>query len=139
MGKRYKSRILALQGLYQFDIANTSLDEIIQFKWVHKKKNPIDILVFAEELITGTVKHINEIDSIISSHLYNWKINKISPIERNILRFSIFSFLYKKEIPTIVTINEAINIAKKFGSENSSRFINGILDNIQKQDINSEK
>lgn len=133
MGKRHKARVLALQGLYQYEIGGLSKDEILKFEWIDKNKFPIEILLFAEKLISGTINNLNSIDKLIIENLTNWEFNKISPIERNILRFSVYSLIYLTEIPFIVTINEAINIARKFGNSNTYRLVNGVLDGIKNQ------
>ena len=133
MSKRHKAREIALQGIYQYDIGDSDLADILKFDWVNKKNIPVEILLFAEELITGTLKQITLIDEVIKENLAHWEFDKISPIDRNILRFSVFSFIYQKEIPFIVVINEAIDIARKFGGVNSYRFINGVLDGIWKK------
>ncbi len=132
MGKRHKARILALQALYQYDIGEQKLDKIICFDWINKSKISLDILLFAEELISGTIKHLSTIDQLIQENLVNWKYEKIPPIDRNILRFSVYALIFHKEIPFIVTINEAIGLAQKFGGKHSYRFVNGVLDGITK-------
>ncbi len=134
MGKRQKSREIAFQGIYQYDVGGLELSQILKFNWINNKKRiPIEILVFAETLISGTIQHINEIDKSIRDHLKNWDFSKISPVDRSILRFSIYSLLFQDDIPLVVTINEAINVSRKFGGEKSFQFVNGILDGILKK------
>lgn len=134
LSKRHKARELTLQGLYQCDVGEMELEEILQFQWVsNKKRIPLDIFLFAEKLIVGTLSHLLIIDQWIAQNLENWTIDQISPIDRSILRFSVYSFLFEDEIPPVVIINEAVGIARKFGGDNSFRFINGVLDGIQKK------
>ncbi|GMT48960.1 MAG: N utilization substance protein B [bacterium] len=134
MGKRQKSREIAFQGIYQYDVGGLDLAQILKFNWINNKKRiPLDILLFAETLISGTIYNITEIDKSIRDHLENWDFSKISPVDRSILRFSIYSLLFQEEIPFVVTINEAINISRKFGGDKSFQFVNGILDGFQKK------
>ncbi|MDH4130007.1 MAG: transcription antitermination factor NusB [Spirochaetota bacterium] len=138
MGKRHKAREIVLQGLYQYEIGKKDLQDILLFDWINKKRVPLEILLFAEELLRGTIQNLTIIDKLIKKNLDNWDFNKISAIDRNILRFSTFSIIFQLEIPFIVTINEAIDIARKFGGEQSFRFVNGVLDGILKE-INLKK
>lgn len=138
LSKRHKARELALQGMYQYDLGEKKLNEIIQFDWVNKKRIPSDALLYAEHLISETIKHQLLIDQLISENLEHWDLDKIFSIDRNILRFSVYSLLFQNEIPYVVIINEAIVIARKFGGNNSFRFVNGVLDGIQKKKINVE-
>lgn len=132
MSKRHKSRILALQALYQYEIAQHSVENLISFEWLSTApKLNIDIINFASEIIYGTIKNINEIDDSIELSLENWKLSEISPIDKNILRMSIYSMLYQPEISASIIINEAINLAKEFGGDQSFSFINGVLDGFK--------
>lgn len=134
MGKRRKSREFALQVLYQIEITQqNSLQAIHQVRenfWP-----PGDQDEFAQQIILGVMDHRQEIDRLIESHSEHWRLDRISVIDRNILRIAIFELLYCDEIPPKVTLNEAIDLGKRFGSEESGSFINGILDRIQKEVI----
>ncbi|MBN2372240.1 transcription antitermination factor NusB [bacterium] len=132
MGKRRRAREFALQVLFQLDITNGNPEDALRLFW---ELNPADqeITDFANLLIYGTLKHLEEIDHLIIKYSKHWNINRMAAVDRNVLRYSIFELLYAKNVPMKVTINEAIEIAKIYGSDDSGRFINGILDRISKE------
>lgn len=137
MTLRQESRILAVQTLYSLEslgegqISPRDLGDLLD-----KDFSP-EILYFAEGLVSGVLENREEIDSIIDSHLRNWTLDRLSRVDLAILRISVFSLLYQKDIPSKVTIDEAIKVAKKLSTEKSYGFINGVLHNIVK-DIQSE-
>ena len=135
MGHRRKAREYALQGLYMYEISKTGLDDILELAWTEKDV-PDDIREFTMELIKGAIDNLTEIDTLIEKHSKNWKIERIDNVDKSILRMSIYAMLHLKDVPVVVTINEAIELGKIFGGENSGQFINGILDAIRKSDIN---
>jgi transcription antitermination protein NusB len=131
--KRRKSREYALQILFQADftekkISSRGLDEF----WLGKKyaKNTRE---FAEEIVRGTLSRLDEIDKMIERFTDNWMLKRMAAVDRNILRFATYEILYRKDIPYAVTINEAIEIAKKYSSQESAPFINGVLDRLAKE------
>ena len=133
MGKRRKSRELALQLLYQLDVQGEGsprphLDEF----WT---RHPVDVEVrdFAEALVRGTKLHEEKIDELISQYAQHWELERMAVVDRNILREGIFEILWAGDVPPKVAINEALEVAKKFSTQESSRFINGILDRIHKE------
>lgn len=132
MGSRRSARILALQGLYQLDISGRPPEEVVSFSWVEKQHDP-STLEFARGLIAGTCAHLQEIDRIIARQLEHWDLKRVSYVDRAILRFSTYSLLYQDDIPDTVIINEAVDIAKIFGTDDSYRFVNGVLDGIRKE------
>ncbi|MEN2994209.1 MAG: transcription antitermination factor NusB [Thermodesulfovibrio sp.] len=146
--KRRKAREYVLQFLYACEMnENTKkmcdydlLKEEIENFWERNKEaqNP-DIKSFANQLIEGTIKNIDHIDKIIQKYADKWHIERMLAIDRNILRFSIYEILYRPDIPYQVTINEAVEIAKKYSTKESSAFINGILDRIAKDTLLSDK
>ena len=118
--------------LYQMDLRQQSLDEIL-------KDLPKDETnSFATDLVKMTVTHLKEIDGMIRKIAKNWEFQRIALIDKNILRFAICELLYYQDIPLKVTIDEAIEIAKKYSTEESGRFVNGILDQVAKE-IHPEK
>ncbi len=134
MSSRRKARILAFQTLFSRDFNNNSITELIRFDWIDEErlKNYDDeTLTFAKLLIVGTLENLDDIDSAIKKQLQSWDFDRIVKVELAILRISVYSILYQKEIPIAVTINEAIDIAKDYGSDDAFRFINGILDGIK--------
>lgn len=135
MSSRRKARILAFQTLFSKDFNNNSVNELIRFDWMDEErlKNYDDeTLTFAKLLIVGTLENLDDIDGAIKNQLQSWDFNRIVKVELAILRLSVYSILYQKEIPMAVTINEAIDIAKEYGSDDAFRFVNGILDGIKK-------
>jgi len=131
--KRRKAREYALQMLFQLDFKVERLENRdIEAFWSDKKENT-EVKKFAEELVRGTVNKLNNIDSVIGKAAENWVVQRMSAVDRNILRFASYEILYMKDIPSAVTINEAIEIAKKFSSGESAPFINGVLDRLAKE------
>jgi transcription antitermination protein NusB len=131
MGHRRKAREYALQGLYMFEIAARPVGEIVSLDWVDKEI-PDDIRKFAGTLIAGSIEHMDEIDDLIRTHSKNWKIERLSAVDKSILRLSIYALLHLPDIPSAVTIDEGIELGKIYGGENSGQFINGILDAVRK-------
>ncbi len=132
MRRRRKARELAVKILYQSDITKEDPIEIFGPFWAYKSY-PEDIRLFAERLVTGTVENIETIDSLIKGCSEHWHLDRIGIVERNILRIAVNEFLSMDDIPTSVTIDEAIEIARKFGTDYSAAFVNGVLDKIRKE------
>lgn len=139
MGYRRKAREFALQMLYQYDIRRDS-EHLIEGFW-DSKDVPDDIKEFANRIVEGVIKNLSTIDGKIDQSAKNWSIDRMAVVDRNILRMAAYELLFITDIPVKVTINEAIEIAKKYGEEDSSSFVNGILDRILKdhQDVIKEK
>jgi transcription antitermination protein NusB len=139
LGKRRKSRELALQVLYQLDGTKQDPSKVLaQFQ---QHFSPIEEKdEFWERLVLGVLEHSQEIDRLIERFSENWRLERMSIIDRNILRMATFELLYCEDIPPKVTLNEAIDLGKEYGTEESGSFINGILDHIQKEigKINSQ-
>jgi N utilization substance protein B len=130
MGYRRRSREIALQILYQIEITEMDVDEAIDLFWKNFKYKE-EAKPFTLELVYGVCKHRKEIDAILDRSSKNWKLSRMSVVDRNILRMALYEILYLgHDIPFKVTINEAIDLGKKYGSEDSGAFINGILDSI---------
>lgn len=132
MGFRRKSRELALQVLFQADFCRSQDGQEVLFP-ILDKSIP-QVRSFAELLVKGVSRHRDEIDRIIGRYTEHWSPERMALIDRCVLQFSTFELLYLDEIPPKVTINEAIEIAKKYGNEDSGAFVNGILDHIH-QDL----
>jgi len=135
MGFRRKARELALQMLFETDF-NKDRKTLPTSFWAENKALP-QVRSFTELLVQGVIRHLPEIDKVIEKYTRHWAPERMAVIDRNILRFSIFELLFLKEIPPKVTINEAIEIAKKYGNEDSGAFINGILDHIHQDFLTS--
>jgi N utilization substance protein B len=131
--KRRQAREYALQILFQIDFTEKKLGrrELDEF-WVDKKENK-EIREFAEELVKGTLEKLEDIDALIEKLAENWILGRMAAVDRNILRFAAFEILYRKDIPSAVTINEALEIAKKYSSSESAPFLNGVLDRLAKE------
>ena len=137
MGQRRRSREVALQILYRMDMTHSPPDEAIS---LHYELATTDddrevevsqpVRPFAERLVRGVHLNRDEIDQTLISASENWRIDRMSIVDRNILRIALFEMLFCPDVPPKVSINEAIDIGKKFGSEDSGAFINGVLDNI---------
>ncbi len=131
-GARRSARELALQMLFQFDMSGNDSQHIVRhFDDLTKARE--DVKRFATRLFLGTVDHRDEIDELISRQAERWKMSRMAAVDRNIIRMSVYELLHEKETPRLVVIDEAIEIGKRFGSEKSSQFINGILDGILKR------
>lgn len=138
MGIRRRARELALQFLYQYDALTESSgeppspEEQLSLFW-ERSDSPVpeDMKEFSSVLILGTCKNLAQIDDIIGRFSEHWRLSRMSTIDRNILRLSIYELMYLSNIPAAVTINEAVELGKRFGTEESGSFINGILDRIR--------
>lgn len=127
MGHRRKAREIALQVLYQVDASKIDVDEAMEL-FRGNFGMPQETDEFSEELIRGTLDHVKEIDDLITNCSEHWSLERMSIVDKNILRMAVYEFLYCDDIPPKVTLNEAIDIGKNYGSDNSGSFINGILD-----------
>jgi N utilization substance protein B len=143
MASRRKGRILAFQALYFWDTLSAnlkaenekSIEELTSFEWLEEeKRNKLDedMSAFSKILIAGTVQNITDIDGMIKKHLENWDISRINRVDLAIIRISAYSLMFQKEIAPSIVIDEAIGISREFGSDDSYRFINGVLDSIRK-------
>ncbi len=131
---RRKSREVALQVLYQLDITKKDVHKTLaQFHDYFSGNEEKDD--FMERLVLGVLEHCKEIDRLIEKYSENWRLDRMTIIDRAILRMATFELLYCEEIPPKVTLNEAIELGRQFGSEDSGSFINGILDRIQNEAI----
>lgn len=139
---RRKGRILAFQALYSWDVGETSKGEILSLSWADSaaEKNAVDggEKDFARLLISGTLDKISEIDSQISSHLSpSWSMERLNKVTLAVLRMSVYSLLYQRDLHPTIIIDEAIAIVKEFGQDDSFKFINAILDKISKDVSNT--
>ena len=133
MGKRREGREAAVQFLFQCDANPEALSENRDVFWGLCDKSGAGVRQFAEALVAGVLEHRDEIDQRIKVCVANYELNRIAMVDRNILRLAIYEMLYCDETPPVVSINEAIEIAKRYGSEESGRFVNGVLDRIRSE------
>jgi transcription antitermination factor NusB len=131
IGVRRKARIIALNALYLIDLAKITVSEVFDYVFNKDKEYNEQIKKFASFLIIATLQNSNLIDKIIKKYLKNWTMERLSAIDRNILRLATCEFLCCPETPISVIINEAIEIAKEYSTKDSGRFVNGILDRIK--------
>ncbi len=136
MGKRREGREAAVQFLYQFDVNCQPVDESLIAFWKlrsgpGKAEASAKTRTFTEELVKGVTAHLADIDATISKFTANYDLHRIAVVDRNILRVGIYEMQHCTDVPPVVCINEAIEVAKKFGSEESGRFVNGILDRVR--------
>lgn len=134
MRKRTKAREYALQILYQVDLTRADSSTSIQEFWTYRNA-PQEVKTFATRLVEGTLSRLDDIDRLIASHADNWQIARMAVVDRNILRLGAYELLYVEEVPPKVCLNEAVELAKRFGDEESSKFVNGILDAIHKTHV----
>lgn len=154
---RKEGRILAFQALYSYDVGGIGLEDLLKFEWTEnpvslseelqlvqpsedeeksRKKHVVaeDSKLFAKVLISGCLDHIGEVDEMIKSHLSGkWELGRINRVTLAILRISVYSLLFQKDIHPTIIIDEAINLSRDFGSDDSFKFINAILDTISKE------
>jgi len=133
MRKRSRARELALKALYRIDITKDNYESALADIWTNlEPESDESIKEFAKAIVKGVAENLSDIDSLIGKYATNWEIKRMATVDRNILRFGIYELLFMSDIPPKVTINEAVDIAKKYGDKDSGRFINGILDQIYK-------
>jgi transcription antitermination protein NusB len=155
MGKRREARERAVQFLFQYDLnPGEDLPVALERFWESQRAAAIaedkgvatwgepvplppptaeDLAIrqFADPLIQGTLEHRAEADEIIKKHAKNWELHRIAAVDRNVLRLAIYEMLHRNDIPPVVSINEAVDIAKKFSTQDSGKFVNGILDKVK--------
>jgi N utilization substance protein B len=130
MGKRRDGREAAVQFLFQHDVQSASDASLAGDFW-ELRPSPKNVREFAEVLIQGVLANQADIDALIRKCTANYELHRIAVADRNILRVAIYEMLHCTDVPPIVSINEAIEIAKRFGTEDSGRFVNGILDRVR--------
>ena len=157
MGKRREARERAVQFLFQHDLnPPEDLDRALDEFWdtqraavIAGEKGPatwgqpvelppltageVEMRLFADPLIRGALEHRDAIDDHIKKHAKNWEFHRIATVDRNIMRLAIYEMLFREDIPPIVSINEAVDIAKKFSTQDSGKFVNGILDKVRSE------
>jgi len=155
MGKRREARERAVQFLFQHDLSPPDdLERALNEFWDNQRAAAIaeekgkanwgeqpelppptaaeaETRLFADPLIRGTLQHRDALDAVFMKHVQNWNLQRIAAVDRNILRLAIFEMLHRDDIPPVVSINEAVDIAKKFSTEESGKFVNGILDKVK--------
>jgi len=119
--------------LFQWDITHDSIDQVAATFFQNQPEESEIVVEFARQLVRNTVEHVEQIDEFIRRHAEHWRLDRMATVDRNILRLAVQEFLYDKETPKTVVINEAIEIARRFSAQESPLFINGVLDSIKKE------
>lgn len=136
---RHFARVLALQTLYEWDFRKKSTPETILERNIKNLGAKTESTQFIQETIQGILKYLKEIDQKIAGAAPEWPLEQIALIDKNILRIALYELIYRDDIPPKVAINEAIELGKAFGGENSSKFINGVLGTVYRQIPQSQK
>ncbi|MBU1852154.1 MAG: transcription antitermination factor NusB [Candidatus Omnitrophica bacterium] len=131
MRKRTKAREIALKILYAWEITGDPIDICFEAYRNNNDGEEDAVMEYAECLISGIGSNLEKIDEGITGHATNWRMDRMATIDRNILRIASFELIFMDDVPPKVSINEAIEIAKKYGSRDSGKFVNGILDKIK--------
>ena len=129
MGVRRQARIIALQTLYEYDTAGHDVASVLE-RHVEERRLTLPVVDYANELVRGVLAHLSQIDTTIEEAAHEWPLAQMARIDKNILRLAIYEILYNNAVPAKAAINEAVELAKRFGSDTSSRFINGVLGTI---------
>jgi N utilization substance protein B len=133
MSTRRQAREMALQMLYQSDVGGAEGEQVLaEFRPTEYSADAERAFSYARSLVEGTLSHRPEIDDLIRQQAEHWRLERMPPVDRNILRLAVYEFLYQTDVPKLVILDEAIELAKEFGSEQSGRFVNGLLDGILK-------
>ena len=142
MGKRRIAREMTTQMLYQSELGSSTAQQVLSnfdksdylagpsHEFAARKRLVDEAFTYAGKLLAGTLAHRDEIDEVIRSLADNWRLERMPAVDRNILRWAIYEILHEHETPDLVVVDEAIELAKKFGSEQSGRFVNGLLDGL---------
>lgn len=132
MTMRRNAREWALQLLFQLDFNPAEkLETVFSAFWQDAQPDSNEAMVFAERIVSGVVEHRAEIDAMLARYTENWDVARIGSVERNAMRMAIFEMLHCADIPPVVSINEAVDVAKYFSTKESGKFVNGILDRIR--------
>ena len=135
MRKRSVARECALKILYQIEIINAPAEKVLGLFWEQEPEHDEEVRSFAAVIVQGVHARLEDIDRKISEYATNWQIKRMAVIDRNVMRMGVYELLYAVDIPPKVAINEAVDLAKKYGDTDSGKFVNGVLDKIHKQEI----
>jgi N utilization substance protein B len=127
--RRTKARERALQALYQIDVAAEGIDDALARFWRSFEPVEREVMTLAEELVRGVAAHRRAVDETIEAVSTNWRLDRMAKVDRNVLRLAVFELL-ETDVPVKVVLNEAIELGKKYGSESSGAFVNGVLDKV---------
>jgi N utilization substance protein B len=131
---RRRARIIAIQALYELDLTNHSPEMVLE-RHIEEKAFPPEGVPFLRHLVQGVLEHKEHLDEVIQRHAPEWPIEQMAPIDRNVLRMALFEFSVDGRTPVKVAINEAVEVAKLFGSDSAPRFVNGVLGSLAGEDL----
>jgi transcription antitermination factor NusB len=132
MRKRTMAREFAVQVLYQIDITHDKCEAALGSFWVGQEKEIEEqVKLFTQDLVQGTIEHVAAIDKVIMQYANNWQLKRMAVVDRNILRMGCYEILYREDIPPKVSINEAVELAKRYSGPEAGKFVNGILDKVK--------
>lgn len=134
MRKRTRAREYALTILYQAELTRRNILETSTSFWAEKETIDDAVKTYTDRIIEGVHTRIEQIDELISKYATNWQLKRMAVIDRNVMRLSVFELLFLDDIPPKVAINEGVELAKKYGDMESSKFVNGVLDKIHKSE-----
>jgi len=130
---RRQGRRLAVQALYSWDLSAIDPAELVRFRWYDGEES----LDFPRLIVLGTIDEIDRIDREITRHLEHWDMERVNRVDLAVLRIGVYGLLYQNDIPAQVTIDEAVELAREFSTEDSYRFVNGILDAVRRDHVGS--
>ncbi|MGP1576892.1 MAG: transcription antitermination factor NusB [Treponema sp.] len=132
---RRRGRVLAFQALYAWDVGNIPAADLLDFSWYEKNENENsdDLFLFPRLLFLSALEHIEEIDAAIKPRLKHWDFDRITRVDKAVLRLGTYSLLFQHEVVPQIIINEAVNLARMYGTDDSFRFVNAVLDSIKKE------
>ena len=132
MGHRRRARELALQLLFEVELTRDAPGEVVTRFWAARSV-PRDVRAFADILTEGALEHLADIDTVLAGTADQWRLDRMAAVDRNVLRIAIYELCHRADIPPAVVIDEAIEVARKYGSEDSAPFVNGILDAVRRR------
>lgn len=132
MGQRRRAREYALQLLFQIDLSGGPPEAVFEDFWSGQKAGE-EVRAFAERLVRGVWREREALDGVIASCAEHWRLDRMATVDRNVLRIAVFEMMFETDTPAAVAIDEAIEVAKRFGGEDSGKFINGVLDAIRRR------
>ncbi|MCX7656148.1 MAG: transcription antitermination factor NusB [Treponemataceae bacterium] len=135
MASRHKARILAFQALFSWDVSRVRVEELLDFPWLEEEQHhKLDegVAAFARLLIQGTLENIDAIDATIKAHLKNWDFYRVNKVDLAILRISTYALMFQRDMAPSIIIDEAIDLSREFGTDDSYKFVNGVLDSVRR-------
>ncbi len=133
---RRSARVLAVQSLYRYDLCGGSIADVVDLSWmdaIQRDALSEETCAFARLLVAGSIENLQAVDGCIDRQLEHWDLERLSRVDLAILRMSVYCLLHQRDVPASVVINEAVEIAKGYGTDDSYRFVNGVLDGVRKR------